>query len=71
MLHLLSPLGVLPTCLIQLLIVLARLADEVLPSPAQRLRTVDIDLDVALDALYADDLVMDGAERGKNEVDVP
>jgi hypothetical protein len=106
LLHLLSPLGVVPTCLIhwlavlvrllavlarllavlarllavlvrllavliRLLTVLVRFPGEVLASTGQRFRSVDVDLDAALDVLDADDLVTDRAERGKDEIDVP
>jgi hypothetical protein len=59
-------LGGLPAVLLAVLI---GLACEVLPAPRQRLGPVYVDLDVALDRLDANDLVMDGAERGKDEVD--
>ncbi|MCX5747993.1 MAG: hypothetical protein NT062_36490 [Proteobacteria bacterium] len=54
-----------PTQLIRLL---ARLPSELLAPIHQRLRSIDIDLDVAVNVLDTEDLVIDRPEGSKDEV---
>ncbi|HEY0193607.1 MAG TPA: hypothetical protein VGC42_20965 [Kofleriaceae bacterium] len=68
LLHLRS-LWLLPV-LPDLVIDLVRLADHLRAAILQRLRTIDVDHDVALDVLDGEDLVVDRPERSKDKVEV-
>jgi hypothetical protein len=56
--------------LLHLLVDAADALSELLAAVRERLRSIDVDGDVALDVLDADDLVIDRAERGKDEIEM-
>jgi hypothetical protein len=68
---LLRLLTLLTSSLLHLLVHAADAAGEVLAAVREGLGSIDIDRDVALDVLDADDLVIDRAERGEDEIEMP
>jgi hypothetical protein len=63
-------LRLLTGSLVHLLVVTADLGSGLLAASRERLRSIDIDLEVALEVLGANDLVIDRAERGEDEIEV-
>jgi hypothetical protein len=70
-LSLLLRLTRLPRGLLHLLVVITDAAGCGFAAIREGLRSIDIDLDVALDVPHPDDLVVDRSERGEDEIDMP